>query len=104
MTFTVSEYDLRKTNLSLEAIILDAFIREEIMMHKLSHDYGYTENVNKDEDGIYVIITNQTMKDLLRIKSTQKLVKVKRELEEIGYIKQKRTLDNSNKYYYIRKG
>lgn len=93
--------DLLDSDISLEGIVLLAHIIKQIDLKIQSFKYGYIDEEQKDELGYYVILSNQELKDLLRIKSNATLSKVKKELIDKGLIKQKRVIDSSNKYYIV---
>lgn len=93
--------DLLDSDISLEGIVLLAHIITQINLKIQSFKYGYINEEQKDELGYYVILSNQELKDLLRIKSNATLSKVKKELIDKGLIKQKRVIDSSNKYYIV---
>lgn len=93
--------DLLDSDISLEGIVLLAHIITQINLKIQSFKYGYIDEEQKDELGYYVILSNQELKDLLRIKSNATLSKVKKELIDKGLIKQKRVIDSSNKYYIV---
>ena len=52
-----------------------------------------------DEQDIFCVVSNQELMNFMKIKGKQKIVGIKKRLEELGLIKQVRQFDNSNKIY-----
>lgn len=73
------------------------------LAYGILHDYikVAVDNDWVDQDGIYVILTNNQLGDIL-YKSNNTVIKIKKELEQAGLLVQKRTgLSQPNKLYIL---
>lgn len=73
------------------------------LTHGILHDYINIaiDNEQIDQDGIYIYITNKELGEILN-KSPNTVIRIKKELEEVGLLIQKRSgLRKPNKLYVI---
>lgn len=85
--------------MNIEERVLYAYLLNEKAMQKASVEHGYLKIEDVTEDGeYYTIHSNQELMNLLKCGKT-KLIKIKKQLENKGLLKQKRVLDGSNKYF-----
>lgn len=71
------------------------------LTHGILHDLTKLSTTNNwiDEDGIYINITNKQLGEILN-KSENSIIKIKKELEKVGLLKQKRVgFSKPNKLY-----
>lgn len=90
-------------DMTIEERILYAFLKRERAYKQSLVGYGLTKYEDTTENGLYFTIhSNQELQELLGC-SKNKLIRVKKSLEEKGLLIQKRTLDGSNKYFTFNK-
>lgn len=86
-------------SMTIEERVLYAFLKTERAYKQSAVDYGYIKAEETTENGLYYTIhSNQELMDLLGC-GKSKLIRIKKNLEKKGLLKQKRMLDGYNKYF-----
>lgn len=95
----INELIFKEKDMTLEERVLYAFLLNERAYEVYAVEYKIKKIEEVTENGYYFTIhSNQELMDLLGC-SKSKLIRIKKRLEERGLLKQKRTLDGSNKYF-----
>lgn len=103
MMIDIEPIIFKETNMTLEERVLYAFLLTQRTYIKNAVHHKMMSEDDTIEDGLYYTVhSNQQLQDLLGC-SKSKLIRVKKELENKGLLKQKRTLDGSNKYFTFNK-
>ena len=91
--------ELFYTGLSVDEILVYAYLRDKRDLSLNTWEKGDLRYLDFDEQDIFCVVSNQELMNFMKIKGKQKIVGIKKKLEDLGLIKQERQFDNSNKIY-----
>lgn len=97
--FLMINKELFYTGLSVDEILVYAYLRDKRDLSLSTWEKGDLRYLDFDEQDIFCVVSNQELMNFMKIKGKQKIVGIKKRLEELGLIKQERQFDNSNKIY-----
>lgn len=87
------------TDLTTDEILVYAYLRDkrELSVYKKNNgDTRYFDTISCD---FFCLASNQELMNFMKIKGTQKILRIKKNLEINGLIKQERQFDNTNKIF-----
>ena len=97
--FLMINKELFYTGLSVDEILVYAYLRDKRDLSLNTWEKGDLRYLDFDEQDIFCVVSNQELMNFMKIKGKQKIVGIKKKLEDLGLIKQERQFDNSNKIY-----
>lgn len=97
--FLMINKDLFYTGLSVEEIIVYAYLKDKRALSQLKANQGDFTYCDYIENDVFCVVSNQELMDFMKIKGKPKIINIKKNLENMGLIKQVRQFDNSNKIF-----